>query len=379
MISRRQILWAAAAGLARPLRATPAPTAPVAVTRCHSYGPHLVETLDRMMDQLGGLGRLVKNKTVAVKLNLTGPASQRQGHLPLGVSHWTNPDVTAAMLHLMDRAGARRIRLLESPWCTAEPLEEVMYQAGWDPQCLFTAAKRVEFENTNFLGQGKRYHRLKVPGGGRIFEAYDFNHSYVDCDVFVTLAKLKESPSCGVTLSIKNSFGNLPATIYGEGAGVDEPSIMPDGGRTMLHTGYRQPPGHTEKDPTTPRKAGYRVPRIIADLALVRPIDLAVVEGIHSITIGPGPWRGKTKHVRPNVIVAGTNCVTTDTVCTALMGFDPMAGRGTPPFENRDSTLQLAEENGVGTRDLDRIEVIGAPIQDAVFDFRKAQHDQPAT
>ena len=54
----------------------------------------------------------------------------------------------------------------------------------------------------------------------------------------------------------------------------------------------------------------------------------------------------------------------------AVMGFDPMADRGTAPFENCDSTLRLAEELGVGTRDLRQIEVVGTPIKDAVFKFR---------
>ncbi len=48
------------------------------------------------------------------------------------------------------------------------------------------------------------------------------------------------------------------------------------------------------------------------------------------------------------MIVAGTNCVNIDAVCMAVMGFDPMADRGTPPFENCDSTLRLAEDVGLG-------------------------------
>jgi hypothetical protein len=51
------------------------------------------------------------------------------------------------------------------------------------------------------------------------------------------------------------------------------------------------------------------------------------------------------------------------------MGFDPMAERGTLPFETSDSTLQLAEHLGVGTRDLSRIEVVGAPISNARHPF----------
>jgi len=53
------------------------------------------------------------------------------------------------------------------------------------------------------------------------------------------------------------------------------------------------------------------------------------------------------------------------------MNFDPMGDRGSPPFENTDSTLRLAEDIGIGTRDLKRIEVIGVPIKSAIFDFAK--------
>ncbi|HJT89551.1 MAG TPA: hypothetical protein VJ732_16895, partial [Bryobacteraceae bacterium] len=56
-------------------------------------------------------------------------------------------------------------------------------------------------------------------------------------------------------------------------------------------------------------------------------------------------------------------------VAMALMGYDPLADRGTPPFENCDSTLRLAEEAGIGTRDLKRIDVRGTPIREARFDF----------
>lgn len=53
----------------------------------------------------------------------------------------------------------------------------------------------------------------------------------------------------------------------------------------------------------------------------------------------------------------------------ALMNFDPMVDRGTPPFEICDSTLRLAEDVGIGARDLSRIEVAGPKIADVKFDF----------
>ena len=351
-----------------------APTAPVAIAKCRSYDAQLVPTLERMLDQLGGIGSLVRGKTVAIKLNLTGGATQRLGYIPLGNSHWVHPSVVGATVHLLGKAGARRIRLLESPWSTAEPLEEFMLQANWEPYDFLTAAAGVEFENTNFLGRAERYSRFWVPDGGHMFRAFDLNHSYEDCDVFVSVAKLKEHATAGVTLSMKNCFGITPCTIYGEGASDNQPGRTPRGGRRMFHDGFRQPSRSSlpENDPKGSRDGGYRVPRIVADLVAARPVHLAIIDGIESMSGGEGPWIRKCACVRPGVLIAGRNCVTTDAVGTAVMGFDPMADRGTAPFEHCDSTLRLAEEHGIGTRDLRKIEVVGTPIQQARFDFRSA-------
>jgi uncharacterized protein (DUF362 family) len=351
-----------------------APTAPVAVARCNSYGPELTPTLGKMFDQLGGLARIVRGKTVAIKINLTGNPDQRLGRMPQEDTHWTHPGVIGATVHLMGLAGAHRIRLLESPWATIEPIEEFMLTANWEPRDLLNAAPRVEFENTNYLGNGKKYARLPVPKGGHMFRAFDLNHSYQDCDVFVSIAKLKEHVTAGVTLSMKNCFGITPCTIYGEGAGVDEPSLVPRSGRGPIHAGNRQPSKSApqENDPKSPREGGYRVPRVVADLVAARPIHLAIIEGIRTINTGEGCWIPGVKPIAPGVLIAGTNSVTTDAVATAIMGFDPMADRGRAPFETCDSTLRLAEELGVGTRDLKRIEVIGASIADVRFPFRRA-------
>jgi len=163
-----------------------------------------------MFDQIGGIGSLVKGKTVAVKLNMTGNPDIRAGFIPIEKMTFNHPDVIAATVHLLSLAGASRIRLLESPWKSAEPLEEYMISAGWEPNDFVRASTgaKVEFENTNFLGRGKQYHRFKVPRGGHLFAAYDLNHSYYDCDVFVSLGKLKEHRTAGITLAIKNCFGD---------------------------------------------------------------------------------------------------------------------------------------------------------------------------
>jgi uncharacterized protein (DUF362 family) len=362
-------------------RAAAAPALPVAVAKCKTYDPgELVPTLSKMFDQLGGLGRLVNGKTVGIKINLTGEMTYRLGYARQGDTHFTNPQVIAATVHLLGRAGARRIRLLESPWATADPVEEVVLRANWEPREILGAAQNVEFENTNYLGSAKKYSRLMVPTGGYIYPGFDLNHSYEDCDVFVSLAKMKEHATAGVTLSMKNCFGLTPATIYGSGAGVDEPSELPTGGREMVHSGYRQPSKSAppEKDAKSPRAGGYRVPRTVVDLVSARPIHLAIVEAVRTQAGGEGPWVWGSTPVSPGVIVAGLNCVNTDAVCMGVMGFDPMADRGTPPFEACDSTLRLAEDAGLGTRDLKRIEVVGTPIVQAKFDFAGPRRERRA-
>lgn len=374
--SRRQILLGAAAATLAPrfARALPTANARVAIAKSKTYGPALVPVMQRMFDEIGGIGGLVRGKTVAIKLNLTGSPTYRLGHTPAELAHWTHPDVIAAAVHLFGSAGARRIRLLESPWNTAEPLEEYMLAANWEPREFLSAAPNVEFENTNYLGSGKKYSRLWTPGGGHMFRAFDLNHSYEDCDVFVSIAKLKEHATAGVTLAMKNCFGITPCTIYGSGSPLDEPSLVPKGGRDPFHDGRRQPSKSalSENDPTTPREGGYRVPRIVADLVAARPIHLSIVDGIESMAGGEGPWVDGTRRISPGVLIAGTNPVSTDAAAMAVMGFDPKAQRGTAPFEHCDSTLQLAEALGAGTRDLNRIEVAGMPLREAVCRFRAA-------
>jgi uncharacterized protein (DUF362 family) len=358
--------WLAPSGL----WATAAPSAPVAVAKCATYGPEVVTTLAGMFDQLGGLHRLVNGKTVSVKLNLTGSPTIRLGDLPQGQTYWVHPQVVGALAHLLGNAGARRIRLLESSG--APPLAEYLSQAGWKTSDLTSAASRVELVNTNYPGAAQKYARLWVPGGGLMFKGYDVNPAYEECDVFFSLAKIKEHATTGVTLSMKNSFGLPPVTIYGLGAGIDEPAKVPSGHRAMLHAGDRQPSksAPSEIDPSSPRDGGYRVPRIVADLVAARPIHLAVIDGIETVAGGEGPWYKNVHPLRPGLLIAGANCVNTDAVSTALMGLDPMADRGAAPFEKCDSTLKLAEQLGIGTRDLSRIEVRGLPIQKARVYFR---------
>jgi uncharacterized protein (DUF362 family) len=376
--SRREFLgvagMAAGATIAQPALASmiPAPSSRVAIGICPQYDRRVSDVLSAMFDQLGGLEKLVRGKTVAIKLNMTGPANDKLNQLPNQLTHWVHPQVIGSLVSQLGNAGAQCIRLLESAPIGAKPLEEFMLSAGWQPKDFSRAATRVEFENTNFLGSGKTYARFMVPGGGLMYAGYDLNHSYRDTDVFVSLAKLKEHRTAGVTLSMKNCFGITPCTIYSRQAPQDEPSIIPMGYREPMHSGSRVPPKSAPQPVAESSDPGFRVPRVTADLVAARPIHLAVIDGIYTMTGGELPNQDRNwihQSVHPGVLIAGMNCVSTDAVATAVMGLNPMADRGAPPFETCDSTLRLAEHLGVGTRDLTRIEVVGTPIAKARIRF----------
>ena len=372
-MTRRDLLAAlSAAPLAHTATEKSPPAPPVALAKCTSYDDGLTETLATMFDQLGGLGRVVNNKTVTVKLNLTGsPALKFQGR-PLGVTHYSHPKMVGAVAYLLTKAGAKRVRFVESAWASSGPLEEYMLDSGWNVRQLKSISPNVIFENTNALGSSKKYHRFVVPGGGSIFPAYDLNTAYEETDVMMSMAKLKDHATCGITLSMKNMFGITPASIYGDDAGKNDPNESPTKGRVdTCHVGKRQPAACSpaEKNPASNRDSGYRMPRIVADLNAARPIDIALIDGIETVAGGEGPWIRGIRRVTPGLLVAGFNAVTTDTVGTAVMGYDPRAPKGVAPFLKCDNTLLLAESLGLGSADLKKIEVRGISISGAKYSF----------
>ena len=91
------------------------------------------------------------------------------------------------------------------------------------------------------------------------------------------------------------------------------------------------------------------VDKKIADLASVLTPKLAVVDGLG----GCEGHETSGKSVEMNLIIAGKDPVAVDAVGAAVMGVDPTSIRH----------LRFAEENGLGTCDLTRIEVLGKSIE----------------
>ncbi len=163
--------------------------AKVAIVQCRSYGAEIRPALDKCFDLLGGIGSLVKDRTVTIKLNLTGTDFRPFLDRPVGETYMTHVDTALALAAGLFRAGAKRVRFVESTQSTAT-LQSTLSLADWDIKA-FEGLGKVEFENTRNLGLGKSYAHVAVPTGGYMFSSLDLNHSYADTDVMVSLAKLK--------------------------------------------------------------------------------------------------------------------------------------------------------------------------------------------
>jgi len=396
--SRRDLLAvsglaAGALGVRRAAADVVVPTSPVTVAKVASYDLDLVAQIEQMFDQIGGIGPQVRGKTVAMKVNLTGSSGRgRQVGLTAGQTSWVHPNVVGALTAVFAKLGAKRIRILESTFRKkyGTPLEDTLLNDGWDVNAIKNAASIVEFEDTNGLGSAKQYSTLKVKSRPYVFPAFSLNHSYEDCDFFVSVAKMKNHEELGVTLSMKNLFGITPELLYG--LGPKPPGASQWVRERVFHYGQVQPPSGVpqELDPTSNRYEGWRMPRLLTDICGARPIDLAIIDGIEAIIGGEGSGMPGTKHGKPGLLVVGRNCVSTDAVAMAVMGYNPRAGRHEAPFrlykgshehpkeqlippeewhQYADNTAMMGEGAGLGTADLSKIDLRGVPIKDAVYDY----------
>jgi uncharacterized protein (DUF362 family) len=138
----------------------------------------------------------------------------------------------------------------------------------------------------------------------------------------------------------------------------------------IFHSGQERPADGLpqEVDSNSPRRPSYRVPRHTVDSVGIRPIDLTIIDGIETVSGGEGPWLPTLALQKPGLLLAGRNPVCTDSVATAVMGYDPMAAAATGPFPG-DNHLAMAASFGLGTNDPKEIEVRGLSLSEARHPF----------
>ena len=357
-----------------PDRSAEAPSMPVAIQRCESFEQQLVrQKLDAVLDGIGGIKKMVENKTVTIKINLTGKEWKPFAGKPAYESYQTHPHTLAALCAALADAGAKQIVVVENTYWD-RTFEETLKKEGWDQEAIQSAGRhKVVFEDTRHRGSWPGYSRFKVPWGGFVYPAFDLNQRFEKTDVLISLAKLKQHTCAGITGAIKNLYGNTPSSLYGN----DAPNENARDHRTdMFHDGRKPAPAGVpaELPGKAPRDSNGRVSRIVADIYGARPADLCIIDGIRTIRGGEGWWNGGIALIEPKVILAGRNGVCTDAIATAVMGFDPQAQHRQSPFQG-DNYLRLLAAVGLGTNDPNKIEIAGLPLKEAVCPFQPRPKD----
>jgi len=328
----------------------PAPVASggpkVAIGTARDYDRATMESVMRdMLDGIGGLGDVVRpGDRVAMKVNLTGGVGNNgpAGYSPME-SFVTHPETVRALAGLVRDAGASEVLIVEAVYQW-----ESYTQWGLDAVAADMGATLVDLNATDPYDD---FLHFPVPGGGTVYPDYILNPLLQDVDVFMSIAKMKCHFVAGVTHSLKNLFGLVPARFY----------------RLSDNHSHR-----SEFHGPTNETAGDRVPKIIVDLNKSRPIHFALVDGVLTTDGGEGPWIGSFGAVQPGALFAGKDPVATDAVATAAQGFDPEAAHYTEPFIRGLNHLALAAAAGLGTNRLSEIEVVGASVEDVRTPFKLA-------
>lgn len=266
-------------------------------------GEDPVRMVAEAIELCGGLKDLVKDgRTVVIKPNLT---SLRDGKVYPG--EVTDVRVAEALLRAIKQTANCRLSFAEG----------LNGPRLWDATGFADLAEREGVALTN-LAAGNF---LPVKIDGLALKEYRFPEVIKTCDVFIDLPVMKTHRLTGISAGMKNLYGLLPFP------------------RDVHH-------GEAE--------------RILPDLITIRKPDLVVVDAIVAME-GQGPLDGSS--VPMNLIIAGRDIVAVDTVCAAIMGFDP----------GQVQYLNYARERELGENDLKRIAIKGVPIAQVRRSFKPAE------
>ena len=161
-----------------------------------------------MLDSLGGISDVIQpGARVAVKVNLTGGSFF---DTPPGVtaveSYMTHPEVVRVLCELLLDAGAGKLFIVEAVF------DDASYGAyGYEDIAQELNADLID------LNQFAPYSGFaKMPVGSRafIYEEFTGNPILEEIDAFVSVSKMKCHYEAGVTHSMKNLVGMVPAHAY---------------------------------------------------------------------------------------------------------------------------------------------------------------------
>ncbi len=285
----------------------------VSIVKCENYEHDNVKNaVKKSLDLIGGLKKFVKpGNTVLLKVNvIIGFPAERAAT--------THPAVVRAMAELVKEAGG--VPLVGDSSGAYGFTGKSLEMCGISQAAKEAGAKLVNFESTG---------TYSVNVNGKILKNLNIAKPVIDCDVLVSMPKMKTHQLTKFTGAVKNFYGVIPGT-----------------GKAAIH---RMAPSEES------------LSQAVVDVYSALKPRLAVMDGIVGME-GEGATNGTP--ISSNVILSGADCVALDAVASEVMGF----------FHGDILSTRFAHEQGLGVGVLDEIDVLGENIRDVRVDYKKSRY-----
>ena len=277
----------------------------VSLTRCEDYDPERVGgALKKLLEPLGGMGAFVKpGQKVLLKVNLLAAKPPERAIT-------THPEIIRAVANAVRQAGGEPA-IGDSPAGAVKGVKRYWKETG-----IGALAEEMEIPVLNFETSGVV---RKVVGK----KSYYLAKPVVECDVLISLPKMKTHGLLMLTGAVKNMYGAIP--------------------------GLRKAELHRDN----PRPSDFA--SVVVDIYSQAKPQLTILDGIQGME-GNGPASGDLRWMK--MLLASADGVALDATFARLIGVKP-----------RDVfTTKVAGERGLG--EVNSVEVVGERLEDlAVKDF----------
>jgi len=237
----------------------------------------------------------VAGRRVLIKPNVLRASEAREGIV-------THPAVLRAVVEKVEETGPAALIVGDNPG---------LFNYGDNENC---------FEKTGLMEAAKGYYRnigndsQRVPFNADYTPWVSVSRAVLDADVLISLPKFKTHGLTIVTGAIKNSYGYLPGAQ-----------------KARLHKAAGSP---------------ERFHELIVEVFRLRVPDLFIVDAVTGME-GNGPASPDLREI--GLIMASDDAVAMDAVMATMMGLEP----------DRLRFLRMAQELGLGSYDVDKMEIIG--------------------
>jgi len=255
-------------------------------------GPDPAAITETAIAALGGIERFVKSgDDVIVKPNIC------VNHNTFEYASTTNPTVVATLVRLCLGAGAKRVRIMDTPY-TGDP--ETAYRTCGIYDAVIDAGGEMEVMSS------VKYNKYDIPDG-RDLKSWTIYRDIVEANVLINVPIAKHHGSTRLTLGCKNLMGII------------------------------QRPGQFHRN----------LHQRIADLnTIVRPA-LTVVDAVRILT-AHGPGGGNLDDVvKTDTIIASHDIITADAYATTLFDLTP----------DDIGYIRMGAEMGLGEKDWSKVKV----------------------